>query len=325
MHFNMKHFVITIVSIFLALGIGIAIGATIDGQQLFIEEQGRLVEQIEKSIDKVKEENNSLVEEIDGYKSVIKDYEDYFEEKVRYEASTNPLDNRVLVIDLFSGFDKNNVKDILKDLGAQRVDEVSISNIYDSANKETLNALKEEFDLSIDSPEKLRAEMLNLLFTETEKFERVEELLRAVQYIDVKGSLESIADNYDYVVIADSNANLDDDIKNNIRNMIIDNLNGINLSFSAVQSYADEPQSMKFYKDNRVSTIDNVDQATGKLALIQLISGKTGSYGVKDYSTALMPVDTPFVEKKEEPEPATETLTEDQEGTEGVEANEGQQ
>ena len=52
---------------------------------------------------------------------------------------------------------------------------------------------------------------------------------------------------------------------------------------NAVNSY------IPIYKNNELSTIDNLDQTIGKISLAFLINGKNGNYGVKDTADNLFP------------------------------------
>lgn len=300
MHFNMKHFVVTIVSIFLALGIGIAIGATIDGQQLFIEEQGRLVEQIEKSIENVKEENYKLEDEKNEYKNKLNQINKYYNKKVDSLVKANPLNKRVLVIDLLSEFNYYNTKDILNDLDAQRVDEVLIKSKYDAKNTEAMDALKEEFGIATEDSNQFKREMLNKLFAEEENFDRLERLLRDIGFIDVKGSIDAIKANYDVVVIADGNTGIKDKNSDGIRKTIIDNLGQLSMPMIAVEDNTVGDSYIEFYKDNKVSTVDNLEEGMGKLSFLLLLDGETGNYGFKQHSDNVMPLSGLVLVRKEE-------------------------
>ena len=55
---SMKYLIVTIASIFLALGIGIFIGFMFDGQDIFLNHQESLINDLEYKFDELKEENN---------------------------------------------------------------------------------------------------------------------------------------------------------------------------------------------------------------------------------------------------------------------------
>ncbi len=74
---NIRHFIITIISIFLSLGIGIFIGAIMDSQQLFIQQQNELVSQIEDDFNGFKEKNNELINEITKLEDEKRIYDEF--------------------------------------------------------------------------------------------------------------------------------------------------------------------------------------------------------------------------------------------------------
>lgn len=51
----------------------------------------------------------------------------------------------------------------------------------------------------------------------------------------------------------------------------------------------DEPSQIEFFEAHEMSTVDNVDQLAGKLALVLLLEGTDGSFGVKETADRLLP------------------------------------
>src|SRR5690554_6143505 len=74
---SMKYLIVTIASIFLALGIGIFIGFMFDGQDIFLNHQESLINDLEYKFDELKEENNELLSTIEIKNKNIKHYEDF--------------------------------------------------------------------------------------------------------------------------------------------------------------------------------------------------------------------------------------------------------
>lgn len=63
---SMRYYLITIASIFLALGIGIFIGFTLDGQEIFVEQQQSLISELEYRFSELKNENASMKKIVDA-------------------------------------------------------------------------------------------------------------------------------------------------------------------------------------------------------------------------------------------------------------------
>ena len=61
---NIKYFVLTMVSVFLALAIGIYIGFMFDAQDILMSQKEDIVTQLEERFDYLEEENQTVREEI---------------------------------------------------------------------------------------------------------------------------------------------------------------------------------------------------------------------------------------------------------------------
>jgi hypothetical protein len=56
-----------------------------------------------------------------------------------------------------------------------------------------------------------------------------------------------------------------------------------------VESTATEPSSISFFQSNGLSSVDDIDNAAGQLALVYALLGAQGSYGVKSSADRLLP------------------------------------
>jgi hypothetical protein len=56
-----------------------------------------------------------------------------------------------------------------------------------------------------------------------------------------------------------------------------------------VESTATEPSSISFFQANDLSSVDDVDTTAGQLALVYALTGQEGSFGVKDSADRLLP------------------------------------
>jgi hypothetical protein len=58
-----------------------------------------------------------------------------------------------------------------------------------------------------------------------------------------------------------------------------------------VESTTTEPSSIGFFQANELSSVDDVDTTAGQLALVYALSGSEGSFGVKSSADRLLPAD----------------------------------
>jgi hypothetical protein len=64
---------------------------------------------------------------------------------------------------------------------------------------------------------------------------------------------------------------------------------GANGRVTGVEESSTDPSQVSWFKDHRVSSVDNVDSLAGKAALIFVLLGANGAYGQKDSAQALLP------------------------------------
>ncbi len=76
---NIRYFVITIISIFLALGIGISIGFMFDAQEILTNERDYLIESLNKKFEELKLENKNHKNQITALINQNKSYKDFGE------------------------------------------------------------------------------------------------------------------------------------------------------------------------------------------------------------------------------------------------------
>jgi len=81
MVFGFKYHIFTITAIFAALGIGILIGTSLIGDDMFIQEQERLINNIKNNIQQINEENINLKSNIDDLKEEL-NYRKEMEKKI---------------------------------------------------------------------------------------------------------------------------------------------------------------------------------------------------------------------------------------------------
>ncbi len=56
-----------------------------------------------------------------------------------------------------------------------------------------------------------------------------------------------------------------------------------------VETSTDDPSSISFFKGNNLSSVDDVDQVTGRVAMVFAMLGAEGSFGVKGTADRLLP------------------------------------
>lgn len=70
---------------------------------------------------------------------------------------------------------------------------------------------------------------------------------------------------------------------------VIDGLLDEGMHVVGAERTEDEPSQIGFFESHGLSSVDNVDQLVGKFALVLLLDGTEGSYGVKETADGLLP------------------------------------
>ncbi|SCG83325.1 hypothetical protein DW1_1755 [Proteiniborus sp. DW1] len=284
---NIKYYVLTVVSIFLALAIGIYIGFMFDAQDILMSQKEDIVSQLEERFDYLEEENKAVREEISR---VTKENEQIkeFNRAIYGEVIKDRLGGiKIAIIETSEDYIYKGVSQILEVAGAEITSITTIKNNIDTND----DLLKSAYEMATG----IEADNSNLLKLSIEKLayeiisgedNRILETFKNVELIDFTGTyLTSV----DYVLIAGGRKVEDEKRFDVIDDRIIDVCKELNIPVIGIEkedvyfSYIDK------YKDNRISSIDNVDTIMGKVALVLAIDGRPGNYGIKPSAESLVP------------------------------------
>jgi hypothetical protein len=76
---------------------------------------------------------------------------------------------------------------------------------------------------------------------------------------------------------------------NQVETALLKGMTATRMPVVGVESTSTEPSSISFFQSNGLSTVDDVDNAAGELALVYALLGAQGSYGVKSSADRLLP------------------------------------
>lgn len=288
---SMKYLIVTIASIFLALGIGIFIGFMFDGQDIFLNHQESLINDLEYKFDELKEENNELLSTIEIKNKNIKHYEDFtniifpklIEGKLKglkiamIETNDDYIYNDINSIVLKSGGLLNSTTYIKKEFLLEKGEK--LEEVYDYfTEKKQLSINKEDFIMKL-------SEYLAIAIIEKD----IETLhfLKEKELIELKGNYMESAD---FFIIAGGSAIEEPDrMIQNIDIPIIKKVKQYNIPIIGVEQSIVKYSYIDTYKRQKISTIDNVDTMIGHYSLIEVLQGNYGNFGIKPSANHLIP------------------------------------
>jgi len=279
MAISLRYFIITIIAIFLSLGIGIFIGAIMDSQQLFITHQKQLVSGIEEEFDQFKEKNYRLLTELEKVKKENENKNIFLNNVFEYLIKDTLKGLNILTINVSQQQNFEDIINVFYNSGAKRVSQLIIKD-FDSEELivQTIN------ESSIDIEEKVNNNLSGK--------NRVKEILNQILTQDFEYRSEEASSKnsslIDYVVIFDGSYK-DINKKAELVELIIEEMEKNKIPFVAVERSNSKYSAIPFYKDLGVSTVDNIETKIGQISMLMLINGNEGNYGEKETADKLMP------------------------------------
>ncbi|BCS81236.1 copper transporter [Anaerocellum diazotrophicum] len=276
---SIKYFVITIASIFVALGVGILIGFSVNSEKFVQKQFQQQLILIDKNLVELKKENDRLLKEIDEYKTQINQLGKINDTLVNAYLKTCKSNAVVSLIVTSTDYSYNDLIDFLRknQIKLARIVKVKKSFI-DVLNNKT-NAISEY------NPHEDMIASLALYTTFNIENSTLVKLIEN-RYIETNRLSGEIADT---ILIAGGNT-LQNDTFNAVDRKVIEKLRNINdLNVIGVEQSYSEINYCEKYKSMGLDTVDNVDELTGKVSLVELIRGGNGNYGTKKEANFLMP------------------------------------
>lgn len=288
MNINMKYYIVTIGSIFLALGIGIIVGFNLNYDQELSKQQNEVLAEFEERFDSLNEEKSNLNKQIDNLNEKYDKLKSYVSQNYNILVS-DELSNKntgIILTNEKNDYSKD-LKNTIKEANGNLAFNIVIKDTIEDASK-----LKEASDITgkeIKSSQDCINYIIDSLAGENAKTELKN--LEKLDLIEVK----SLSDNYvsyDSVILVGENE--DENMKKSFEikeNNIISKLKSEKKYLVAVQREESSSEFIKLCSDLKISTIDNIDSEIGKLSLTMLVKdeSKIGNYGVGDTATDLIP------------------------------------
>ncbi|AAM24530.1 copper transporter [Caldanaerobacter subterraneus] len=289
MNINIKYYVLTIASIFVALGVGIFIGFMLDGQKIFSEQQTAIINELEQKFKDLQAENANLKNTVQELNKEINYYNQYHQ-IIFPELVANRLTGvKVAIIETTNEFIFSGMRNALLKAGATIESITIIKEGFDAGDElevqNLINFLSNKYGVSID-PKHLNEFVSQKLAHAIVTGQDVDLInyLKSNGYIDFTG----MPGNVDFVIIAGGSNNKENNV-NYIDVPIIKEVKLLNIPIVGVEQSDAKYSYMEAYKKQHISTIDNVDSIIGQTSLIMVMEGKEGNYGVKQEAMSLMP------------------------------------
>jgi DNA-binding Lrp family transcriptional regulator len=286
---NMRYYLITIASIFLALGIGIFIGFTLDGQEIFVEQQQSLISELEYRFSEIKGENANLKKLIDQKEEELLLHREFINQVFPRLVEDKLQGLNVVIVESSDEFIYTGLITSLKKAGANVLSVTFIKRDFVEGNPEkmqqVLNRLKENVEMD-KLQEYMSKRLANAILTQ--KDNEFVASMKELELIEVSGEYNGPVD---YFVIAGGSTMGNTGNVTKVDIPMITAVKSSNIPVVGVEKTDCAESYIPYYKKMKISTVDNIDSIIGQYSLIMILQGNEGHFGVKDTADALTPDD----------------------------------
>ena len=279
MGYSARYHAASLAAVFLALAVGILIGAGF-GDELV--EGG--AENLEASLQSDLEDARAEIDDLQGQ---LDDANDYVEETYPALVSDTLVDRTLAVVALGNRPEdlRDHIGDALEPTGAE-VGEVAV--VGEPPDREALaNAAGDGPFADLDRDDDALSDYAQRLGRDLVAGGRLYEEASDSLLSGFSGEQEPVSG----VIVIRDRPDLDDDeaaSTERLESGLLEGMADAGVPVVGVQS-TDSDSSVGFFESRGISTVDNVDMAAGRVALVFVLRGAQGNYGVGESADALLP------------------------------------
>ena len=286
---DIRYHIATLIAVFVALGVGILIGSTLVSGDVLVEQQKKMITQLETQFNVLRERETELIDENSFLKRINEHYEDFS------QAVSPPLFSKRL----------NGYRVALVVTGGEEVPSGLVNSLSLAGAKiESTTVILPAIKLSDSELSLKRCDFFELDHaTPPDELRRMVALSTAGIVLsggDIKGQdfLEDeklIKFNGKYGGILDGVilvGGAEDEtffFPDSVDFWIIKSIQNARKNIIGCETSGVEFSYMEVYQELDLSTVDDIDLTPGQIALIRAMEGETGDYGVKETARKFMP------------------------------------
>ena len=283
MFINIKYFIVTIAAVFFSLGIGIMIGFNLNNSEIFTQQQIKLVDDMDKKLNELRvkndEMNNQLVEKDKSIEIYNEFVNSYYEDLIKDRL----VDKNLLIIQTTGDYFFSDISQWAAISGANIHTYLSINS--DNFNSLTIAQYPDLFTEDSLDTEKLFNYIINLTSeNNTLKLAELEQL-GILKIVSTSNNQEP----FNQVVLLGGELEESKEKVEKVDLALARSISSKNIPIVFAEESNANYSSIEQFKNLKISTVDNVDQAIGRISLSVVLSGVDGNYGIKDTASKLFP------------------------------------
>lgn len=283
---DLRYHIVSLVSVFLALGIGILIGSSVLGGDTLVKQQEELASRLEQHLEGLRRENDALRAELGRAEKEKKLLAQFSQEVLPLLVADKLKGANVAVIETAPYDVKQDLKPVLEAAGAAVNAVVTVVSGLDlqGAAGAHLRELMGWEKLSDD--EVRRRVALAIAQGVVAGPNRVTDFLEKEGLVEVHGnwggavtSVVLVGGSYDRNTLTVRNLDLE----------LVNFFAGRGIPVYGVEESGVTYSYIKDYRRRCAATVDNIDMPAGQFALVMAMAGYRGHYGVKDTAERFLP------------------------------------
>lgn len=288
---DLRYHVVSLVAVFLALGLGITVGVNLGrGANKQLENQ---IVRLEETYGKIREDQKLLQASLQAKDNEIEIANQFQKAIVPSLTMNRLLGRRIAVIRTNNTVDFKYVKKLvglMRQAGAEVTSVTTFSKTINLSDQQFKTELVDAFDLPMLEEKSLIPVLSQRLIQIIIKGQGSSQLI----YLQNKDLVQLWGDyNRGYVdtlVFFGGGTTPESNHQTETDQPLLDAVRKFGITVVGVEpSFVDESY-MRLYQSKCQGTVDNVDTSPGEVALVYLLaSGKKGFYGIKDTARALVP------------------------------------
>lgn len=289
---DMRYHIVSLVAVFLALGLGILIGFALLGNGAIVQEQRAMIERLEADFEGLRQDQAQLQASLKEYKTIIDTDNQFGREVLPLLVKDLLLGRRVAVIRTGEALTDKAYKEITSTLrlaGAKVASLTTFLRGVDFADPVQKQQTLEALGLPADYRKDLSEEIFGAAAREIATGQGGVTLnyLQESAVVQMSGDFAKPVDAV--LIIGGSH----DPLRSTCRTIdlpMISTLRRMGVAVVAAEPLKAEASYMRDYRQRNVTTVDNIDSVPGNVALVYALAwGKQGHYGVKDGARSLLP------------------------------------
>lgn len=287
---DLRYHIVSLVAVFLALGIGVLIGSAMETDNTLIQQQKVLTDRLAADLEKLRGENKEAVEKLAQAEKAV-DQRDAFAKEVLPALVKNRLVGyRVAIIDTGDYGFNDDLLDVLKKAGAVVTSTSVLGREFILADPK----LQKEVATFLGVDSSSQAGIVKEMTWQVARGLLVGDNLAIIKYLTDKKLLK-ISGAYGQpvqgvIIIGGSQQPNSAHFRlDNVDLPLIEALQQKGLEIYGTEYAGVAASYMKSYQRYKISTIDNVDTPMGQVALITAMEGRPGDYGIKATASRLLP------------------------------------